>query len=71
MITHRVYNLYATDIMRKDLVFLTYESSFNDLSVLLQTSEHASYPLVDAPSKSIHSNAVLVNFVSFPQGLVS
>ena len=53
--THRVYNLYATDIMRKDLVFLTYESSFNDLQDLLQSSEHASYPLVDAPSESIHS----------------
>lgn len=51
----RVYNLYATDIMRKDLVFLTYESSFNDLKNLLQTSEHASYPLVDAPSKLMHT----------------
>ena len=49
---HRVYNLYATDIMRKDLTFLSYESSFSDLQELLQTSEHASYPLVDAPSKS-------------------
>ena len=47
-----MYNLYATDIMRKDLTFLTYESSFDDLKELLQTSEHASYPLVDAPSKS-------------------
>ena len=53
--THRVYNLYATDIMRKDLVFLTYESSFNDLKDLLLSSEHASYPLVDAPSESILS----------------
>ena len=47
----RVYNLFATDIMRKDLTFVSYESSYSDLKLLLETSSHASYPLVDAPSE--------------------
>lgn len=52
----RVYNLFATDIMKKDLTFISYESSFSDLKLLLHTSSHASYPLVDAPSEWVWSN---------------
>ena len=50
-ILSRVYNLFATDIMRKDLTFVSYESSYSDLKLLLETSSHVSYPLVDAPSE--------------------
>ena len=35
--------------MRKDLIFLTYESTYIDLKDLLQTSTHSSYPLLDSP----------------------
>ena len=50
----RVYNLFATDIMRKDLTFVSYESSYGELQLLLETSSHASYPLVDTPSNYTH-----------------
>ncbi len=35
--------------MRRDLVYLSHRSTFQDLKLLLSTSRHASYPLVDAP----------------------
>ncbi len=46
---YRVYNLYATDIMESSLNFLSHQSTYRELSNLLQTTNNESYPLVDAP----------------------
>ena len=37
--------------MRRNLVYLSYRSTYLDLKQLLLTSNHASYPLVDAPGR--------------------
>lgn len=50
---NKYYNLYATDIMRRDLVYLSYCSTYADLQQMLSRSNHASYPLVDAPDSRI------------------
>jgi len=50
---YRFYNLFVTDFMRRDLVYLSYRSTYHDLKLLLLTSNHASYPLVDAPDSRI------------------
>ena len=51
----RFYKLCATDIMQSDIVFLSYRSTYRDLKFILQTSKHASYPLVDAPGEFVLS----------------
>lgn len=53
---YRFYNLFVTDFMRRDLVYLSYRSTYHDLKLLLLTSNHASYPLVDAPGRWISCN---------------
>ena len=47
----RHYDLFVTDFMRRNLVYLSYRSTYLDLKQLLLTSNHASYPLVDAPGR--------------------
>lgn len=44
---HKYYNLYASDIMRRDLLYLSYQSTYRDLRQLLKNSKHSSFPLVD------------------------
>ena len=48
---HRAYNLYATDIMQTQLDYVSYQSTYHELNDLLQTTNHESYPLVDAPGE--------------------
>ena len=48
---YRHYDLFVTDFMRRNLVYLSYCSTYLDLKQLLLTSNHASYPLVDAPGR--------------------
>ena len=45
----RYYKLCAADIMQPDIHFLSFHSTFREVKFLLQTTKHASYPLVDAP----------------------
>ncbi len=59
----RFYNLFATDIMRVRLDFLSYQSTFHDLHELLNTTEHDSYPLVDAPGQTVLWVAIPVQVV--------
>ena len=47
----RHYDLFVTDFMRRNLVYLSYRSTYLDLKQLLLTSNYASYPLVDAPGR--------------------
>lgn len=46
---YRYYNLYARDIMRKDILYVSYQSTYREIKQLLKSSNHASFPLVDNP----------------------
>ncbi|KAL3862118.1 hypothetical protein ACJMK2_008110 [Sinanodonta woodiana] len=47
------WNVYAEDIMKKDVKFITFTSTYGDLKELLTTSNFRSYPLVDASDSMI------------------
>ena len=51
-LVNRYYDLYAKNIMRTDLLFISYNTTYGELRHLLNTSVHASYPLVDNSGKS-------------------
>ncbi|EDO41472.1 predicted protein, partial [Nematostella vectensis] len=44
-----VYNLMVADIMKTNLYYITYQSTYAELKMILDKSTHRSYPLVDAP----------------------
>jgi chloride channel 2 len=50
---NKYYNLFATDIMQMDPIYVSYRSTYGQLKTLLQSSAHQSYPLVDAPDSRI------------------
>jgi chloride channel 2 len=50
---HKYYNLYAKDIMRKDLLYITYQSTYRELRQLLKNSKHSSFPLLDSKESRI------------------
>ncbi|KAK3583412.1 hypothetical protein CHS0354_040381 [Potamilus streckersoni] len=47
------WNVYVEDIMKKDVKFITFTSTYGDLKELLTTSNFRSYPLVDASDSMI------------------
>ena len=49
---YRVYNLCVADIMKKNIFYVTYRSTYKDLKELLDQSDIRSYPLVDDKGKS-------------------
>ena len=49
----RYYDLYARDIMRKNVLHVTYQSTYHDIRQLLKTSKQLSFPLVDNDGKPI------------------
>ncbi|XP_063683426.1 chloride channel protein 2-like isoform X2 [Bolinopsis microptera] len=44
--TH-LYNKYVKDIMRRDIIFCSYESTCRQIQQMLQTTDYRSFPIVD------------------------
>ncbi|XP_031572217.1 chloride channel protein 2-like [Actinia tenebrosa] len=51
--TTGVYDIMVADIMKTNLYYMTYQSTYAELKQLLEASDHRSYPLVDAPDSMI------------------
>ncbi|XP_065842216.1 chloride channel protein 2-like isoform X2 [Oscarella lobularis] len=49
----RPYKVMVNDIMKRNLFFISYRSTYGDLRKLLHSSNHQSFPLVDAPDSMV------------------
>lgn len=49
--TYRNVNLYVTDIMRRDIVCVSYGSSYKELRDMLNNYAYSSFALVDSAGK--------------------
>uniref|UniRef100_A0A1X7VM85 Chloride channel protein n=1 Tax=Amphimedon queenslandica TaxID=400682 RepID=A0A1X7VM85_AMPQE len=58
---HKYYDLYARDIMRKNVLYITYQSTYRDIRQLLRTSKQYSFPLVDSEESRILIGSVSRN----------
>ena len=65
LLCFRVYNLLVADIMKTNLYYISYRSTYGDLKSLLDKSDLRSYPLVDAEGNEICHN----DHLQFPHWL--
>lgn len=61
----RNINLYVTDIMRRDVVFVSYGSSYKELRDKLNTYPYSSFALVDSAGKSTITSTFVLLFHHF------
>ena len=60
----RNINLYVTDIMRRDVVFVSYGSSYKELRDKLNKYTYSSFALVDSDGEpTCHYNNVQTHYV--------
>lgn len=48
MCIYSAWLLYVEDFMVKDVKFIAFDATYNDLQSLILETKHRSYPLVDA-----------------------
>ena len=61
---YRTFNIYVEDIMVRNVRFISWLSTYADLKYLLDNSMLQSFPLVDAPGKSVTSRCQRSQFKS-------
>ncbi|EDV24250.1 uncharacterized protein TRIADDRAFT_26270, partial [Trichoplax adhaerens] len=49
----KAYDIYVSDIMRTDIKYLSYKSSYEDLDKLLETTKLKSFPLVESADSMV------------------
>lgn len=42
-----LYNKYVSDIMRRDIIFISYESTYKEVQEMLRTTDYRSFPIVE------------------------